>query len=39
MRVRFRELWLRCGAKSDSDAAYNYLESRYAEPHRAYHTF
>ena len=37
MRDRFRELWIKCNAKSDADCIYANLVKRYSESHRFYH--
>ncbi|MDP3003922.1 MAG: N-methyl-D-aspartate receptor NMDAR2C subunit [Candidatus Azambacteria bacterium] len=36
---RWKSLWERLGAQGDAGEVYNDLAGRYAEPHRAYHTF
>jgi predicted metal-dependent HD superfamily phosphohydrolase len=38
MLNRFRELWRRCGAKSEADIFYKDIQKSYSEPHRFYHT-
>ena len=35
---RWTALWKRLGARGDASKVYNYLATRYFEPHRAYHT-
>ncbi len=37
MRERFRDLWVRLGAKGNPDEVFADLVSRYREPHRFYH--
>jgi len=37
MKNRFLKLWLRIGAKSSADAAFELLVNAYTQPHRFYH--